>query len=102
MTCSQSPSYRSRITYQPLVFQAFGSVGVVLRRLLAVVCRAVDEDRDRAAGPTVDEVRLRVRAVDGLLGVVGQPVAAVLEPRDELLFEGAVGLGDQPDGVFGP
>ena len=102
MICSQSPSYPQPDHVPAAFLQPVPGGGVALRRMLAVVGGAVDEDRDRAAGPTVDEVRLGVGTVDRLLCGVRDPVALVLQPFDELFFEGAIGLGDQPDGVFGP
>ena len=96
----QSSSYRNLTTYQPRSSSRSAALGVAFGGGCAVVGGAVDEDRHRAAGQPVGEVRPSVR-LDRLLRGVGEPVAVVLEPLDEVLLKGGVRLGEQPDGVLG-
>ena len=101
MTDGQSSSYRNLMTYQPRSSSRSVASGVAFGGGRAVVDGAVDEDRHRAAGQPVGEVRPSVRLGERHLRGVGKPVTVVLEPLQELLLKGGVGLGEQPDGLLG-
>ena len=82
--CSGTAAPSSRASSSSLVW-ALSSFCVLV---LAVMDRAVDEDRDVHSAGVVGEVRAHVVAVDHLLGFVGQPVTVGSSSSvEELLFE---------------